>query len=66
MSARPLTLLLLAGAAVTALSAQQTPPPDLSDPEVAHVAVTANTIDIDLARYAQSRSRSDVVKRFAA
>jgi len=29
--------------------------PDLSDPEVAHVAVTANSIDIDLARWAQSR-----------
>jgi putative membrane protein len=40
--------------------------PDLSDPEVAHVAVTANTIDIDLARYAQPRARKAEVRQFAA
>lgn len=39
--------------------------PDLSDPEVAHVAVTANSIDIDLAKFAQTRSNNSGVKQFA-
>lgn len=43
-----------------------TPSPDLSDPEVAHVAVTANSIDIELARFAQARTQSVDVRRFAA
>jgi len=56
-----------------ALHAQATPAgpapasaPDLSDPEVAHVAVTANSIDIDLAKFAQTRSHNAAVKQFAA
>lgn len=48
----------------------QTPTPaashNLSDPEVAHVAVTANSIDIDLAKFAQTRTRNTAVKQFAA
>jgi putative membrane protein len=40
--------------------------PDLSDPEVAHVAVTANTIDIELAKFAQGRVTNPAVKQFAA
>jgi putative membrane protein len=40
--------------------------PDLSDPEVAHVAVTANSIDIDAAKFAQSKSQNADVKKFAA
>ncbi|HXV85174.1 MAG TPA: DUF4142 domain-containing protein [Gemmatimonadales bacterium] len=43
----------------------QSPAPDLSDPEVAHVAVTANTIDIELGRVAQTRARSEAVRQFA-
>jgi putative membrane protein len=39
--------------------------PDLSDPEVAHVAVTANSIDIDLAKLARSRTGNRAVKQFA-
>jgi putative membrane protein len=39
--------------------------PDLADPEVAHVAVTANTIDADLAQFAQQRSRHAAVRQFA-
>ena len=39
--------------------------PDLSDPEVAHVAVTANTIDIDLAKFALTRTRNAEVRKFA-
>jgi putative membrane protein len=38
---------------------------DLTDPEVAHVAVTANAIDVDLAKLALERGRSDEVKAFA-
>lgn len=55
----------------TALHAQGSAPPaapapDLSDPEVAHVAVTANAIDVDLARFAQARTRHAEVRQFAA
>jgi putative membrane protein len=66
--------LLLPVALSTALYAQATAPPpaptpalapDLSDPEVAHVAVTANSIDVDLARFAQARTRNAQVRRFA-
>ena len=42
------------------------PAPDLSDPEVAHVAVTADNIDIDLAKFAQTRTHNAAVKQFAA
>jgi putative membrane protein len=56
--------LLLSFALSTAVHAQS-PTPDLSDPEVAHVAVTANSIDIDLAKLAQSRTSNHDVKQFA-
>lgn len=62
-TARLLPVLLLL-AAVTGLQAQASPP-DLSDAEVAHVAVTANSIDIELARLAQSRTADDQVRGFA-
>lgn len=39
--------------------------PDLSDPEVAHVAVTANNIDIDMGKFAETRTRNAAVKAFA-
>src|SRR5690348_11247737 len=55
-------LALLAGAPV--LVAQSAP--DLSDPEVAHVAVTANQLDIDLAKLAEGRATKAPVKQFAA
>ena len=57
---------LLATAPVTNLLRAQAAAPDLSDPEVAHVAVTANTIDVDLARFAQARIEHPEVKQFAA
>jgi putative membrane protein len=62
--------LLLPLAVSTALHAQASAPapapaPDLSDPEVAHVAVTANSIDVDLARFAQTRTRNAEVRQFA-
>ena len=63
-SSYPLLSLLLGFALSTGLHAQSVPP-DLSDPEVAHVAVTANSIDIDLAKLAQSRTTNPDVKQFA-
>ncbi len=44
----------------------QSAPPDLSDSEVAHVAVTANTIDVELARVAEAHAVRQDVKQFAA
>jgi putative membrane protein len=64
-SSYPLLSLLLGFALSTGLHAQSAPP-DLSDPEVAHVAVTANSIDIELAKLAQSRTTNHDVKQFAA
>lgn len=61
----PLLSLVLALSLPT-LGAAQEAPPDLSDPEVAHVAVTANSIDIELGEVAESRAGSAEVKRFAA
>lgn len=63
-SGYPLLALFLTFAVSTVLHAQS-PAPDLSDPEVAHVAVTANSIDIDLAKLAQSRTGNRAVKQFA-
>ena len=63
-SAYPLLSAFLAITVSTALPAQSAAP-DLSDPEVAHVAVTANSIDIELAKLAQSRTGSRAVKQFA-
>ena len=60
----PLLSLLLTFAVSTG-SLAQTAAPDLTDPEVAHVAVTANSIDIDLAKLAQSRTGNRAVKQFA-
>jgi putative membrane protein len=56
---------MLATAPVTSVLYAQSAAPDLSDPEVAHVAVTANTIDVDLARFAQARIQHPEVKQFA-
>jgi putative membrane protein len=59
-------ILLLLPFACSALLQAQSTPPNLTDAEVAHVAVTANNIDIDLAKVAQARSRNDAVRQFAA
>ena len=56
-----LTLPLFAAAALEA----QDPPPNLTDAEVAHVAVTANTIDVELGRLALTKARNAEVRRFA-
>jgi putative membrane protein len=61
----PTLLAILLGAALPWLGSAQAAPPDLTDPEVAHVAVTANTIDIELAQVAQTRAKAADVKQFA-
>ena len=63
-STYPLLALFLAFALPAGLHAQAASP-KLSDPEVAHVAVTANSIDVDLAKLAQSRTSNPDVKQFA-
>ena len=60
-----LSLLALALVAPVALSAQAAAP-NLSDAEVAHVAVTANAIDIEMAKFAQTRVHHADVRQFAA
>lgn len=55
----------------TAVHAQNpTPAPatsqQLTDPQIAHVAVTANSIDIDLAKFARTQSHNRAVWQFAA
>jgi len=64
----PIGLALVFATALHAQSAAPAPAaaPDLSDPEVAHVAVTANSIDIDAAKFAQTRTQNAAVKQFAA
>lgn len=46
-------------------AAAQAAAPDLSDPEVAHVAVTANSVDIDMGKFAQTRTHNAAVRAFA-
>ena len=60
------SLSLLGAALLFAAPLAAQNPPDLSDPEVAHVAVTANSIDIDAAKFAQTRTHNSAVKQFAA
>ncbi|HET8712596.1 MAG TPA: DUF4142 domain-containing protein [Gemmatimonadales bacterium] len=61
-------LVSLALVFATALQGQTPAPaasPNLSDAEVAHVAVTANAVDIDLAKFAQTRTGNTAVRQFA-
>jgi len=61
----PRVVPFLLSLAVCSGLAAQSAPPKLSDPQVAHVAVTANSIDIELAKLAQSRTHNPDVKQFA-
>ncbi len=45
--------------------AQNAAPQGPTDPEIAHIVVTANTIDIDAGKLAQSKAKSKEVKDFA-
>jgi putative membrane protein len=63
MSAHRLSLSLLV--AISPGVNAQSSTPDLSDTEVAHVAVTANSIDSSLARLAETRAGNREVQQFA-
>src|SRR5688572_19055737 len=65
MPPRQHLLSLILAAALPVLGLAQDKAPDLSDPEVAHVAVTANSIDVDLGKLAEARTGNTDVKRFA-
>lgn len=41
------------------------PAPALTDPEIAHIAVTANAIDVETARLVESRTTTPAVRDFA-
>lgn len=63
MSARTALSTLLALSLLATVAGR--PGPELSDPEVAHAAVTANAIDVELARLALERAQSPRVQQFA-
>jgi len=57
--------LVLAGAMLTILAAPAVAQTDLTDPQIAHVAYTAGTIDINAAKQALERSKNADVRAFA-
>jgi len=61
----PLAVTLAMTAVLQAQSPAPAPAPDLTDPEVAHVAVTANSIDIEMAKLVPSHTRNAAVTKFA-
>lgn len=65
MSRHLLAAAVLSLAAAPALRAQAAASPNLSDPEVAHVAVTANAIDVAAGRFALTKTQSADVRAFA-
>lgn len=64
-----LALLITAGCSPPAADARQdaadTPAYALSDPQIAHVAVTANAIDVEMARLVDPRTTTAAVRAFA-
>jgi putative membrane protein len=58
-----LTALVLAGASAATIAAVPQSPP--TDPQIAAIVVTANTVDIDAGRLAAQRSHNAEVKAFA-
>jgi len=62
---KKLFLSFLGTAGLLAFSIPNASAQKLTDPEIAHVAVTANKIDIDYAEIAQKRSRNQDVEKFA-
>ncbi len=61
----PIAMTLALTAVLQAQTPAPAPAPDLSDPEVAHVAVTANSIDIDMAKLVPSHTTNAAVRQFA-
>jgi putative membrane protein len=57
--------LFLAGTALVFLAVPAAAQNDLTDPQIAHVAYTADNIDIDAAKQALSRSKNASIRAFA-
>lgn len=60
-----LTALVLTMALPAAAAAQESGP-ELDDAQIAHIAVTANAIDVELAELARGRATDERVRAFAA
>jgi putative membrane protein len=60
MRNHPFLFAFLAGAVSFPVLAQQGP----SDPQIAHIVVTANQVDIDAGRLAEKQGSSDEVRKF--
>ena len=58
-------VLLTALMSSTAVSAQEKKAPQLTDPEIASVAVTANQVDVEYAEIALKKTHNKAVKNFA-
>ena len=61
----PIAAVLAMTALLQAQAPTPAPAPDLTDPEVAHVAVTANSIDIEAAKLVPSHTTNAAVRQFA-
>lgn len=62
------TIMLVAALALAVIGAADPLPAqtdDLSDPEIAHIAVTANALDVEAAQLALDRSDNSAVRDFA-
>jgi putative membrane protein len=60
MRAVPILVAMLAGAGACLAQAQSGP----TDPQIAHIVVTANQVDIDAGKLAEKQSRSKEVRQF--
>src|SRR5690606_25913591 len=61
----PAVLAQGAGAGARGGAGAEAAPPSLTDPQIAHVAVTANAIDAELAGLVESRTTEEGVRAFA-
>jgi putative membrane protein len=65
IKAAALSLAILGMTSFTSASAADTAQAGPTDPEIAHIVVTANSIDIDAGKMAEKTSKSAEVKAFA-
>ena len=69
LTAFALSLAVMAGCSTPGAEAREegdaAGSPALTDPQIAHVAVTANAIDIEMAQLVESRTRTEEVRGFA-
>lgn len=65
MLEKVLVVTLFSSLAVLTASAKSAKAAGPTDPQIAHIAVTANQVDIDAAKQALDKSQNDAVKQFA-